>query len=246
MPSQLNEFFTPAGIHVLSTPSSDLIPVVFLGGICWTAETARNELLRYRPHQAIAFSYRGHGQSAFREGLGIHELKKDLLEVVETMALQKFCLVAYSFSVPVAILFSRAHSDLLKMLVLMDYPAESRERPLSWVSEVQAALPTMDIRTIEGLQQDITQQEFWKDLQGLPFPVLLLHGTQEDSRIAPVHLQKYHQHVDRLLVEKMEGSGHNLWQPDPEAPSRKVLQHLHNIMRPEQSGEFSVPFPDDA
>jgi pimeloyl-ACP methyl ester carboxylesterase len=111
-------------------PALAALPVVFVHGLAENLDAWEPQLLHLRSsRRAIAFDFRGHGQSADSADASIEALAGDLAAIVEKFELQRFVLVARSLGAPVAETYAAAHPERVAGMLLVDPSGDLRKAP---------------------------------------------------------------------------------------------------------------------
>jgi pimeloyl-ACP methyl ester carboxylesterase len=106
------------------------VPVVLVHGLGSELETWRPVLDRLRAsRRVVAYDQRGHGQSDPTPEYSIEALEDDLDRVVRALGLEKFWLVAHSFSGTVASAYAAKHPEKVAGVVYVDAVGDVSRAP---------------------------------------------------------------------------------------------------------------------
>ncbi len=212
---------SPVKIHYIRTGdiSTGLTPVVMVPGFSGIADHFKDEMKFLLPRPSLALSFRGRGYSdAPTEGPEQYSLEKhveDLEHVLFEVGWKKMVLFAYSAGVPISIQFSLKHPELVKGLIIADYPPEtlifSDEKQQEYVKNPPFG---MDAPTLQLLFQAQKKLSFHSELNQLKCPLILYQGKQQGSLLKDSDLESYKKASAPVRVVGFEQSSHDLRQPD--------------------------------
>lgn len=130
----------PAGTLHIDDGGTGEMPIVFVHSFGGSTEHWRNQLDHVRAnHRAIAFDFRGHGQSERPNELKYapHDLVQDIAAVVDSLHLDRFILVAHSMGGHAAVAYVGQHPERVAALLLSGTPGKT---PVEISKQVMAGL----------------------------------------------------------------------------------------------------------
>lgn len=107
-------------------------PIVFVHSLAGNSQQWSHQLAHFRKtRRAIAFDFRGHGQSLAPEtnDYTMEALAQDIYVVVKQLKIEKFILVGHSLGGGVAISFADKYPQHVMGLFLVDPPGDSTQMP---------------------------------------------------------------------------------------------------------------------
>lgn len=191
------------------------LPVVFLPGALGQAEDFRSELNALAPRRAVAMSLRGRGKSDTpMTGFTFAEHVGDVEAVIADAGLRRFCLFAYSMSVPFAIEYAARHPEQVAGMIIGDYPAQYPAIPPEWAKRAAAAGFETPRFVLDGIQVDSDDTPLWDRLPQITCPVLIIRGDAPDAMLNAAQVEQYVSGLKQAMAIVFRGSGHRLWEPD--------------------------------
>ncbi|HEX9340819.1 MAG TPA: alpha/beta hydrolase [Thermoplasmata archaeon] len=202
-------------------------PIVFVPGVLGSAEDCLTEMQAFASRRCVAMSLRGRGLSDAPEtGYRFEDHVADIEAVVTTANLSGFCLCGYSVGVAYAIGFASEFPELLRGLVLIDYPARYPAFSESWVERAKPMMDESKRHAAVGLQREAAERPLWGLLSKISCPALVLRGGREDSLLSPEDARKYETHLRTASIQVFHDAGHEIWKPD----SSRYLQSLEKFV----------------
>jgi pimeloyl-ACP methyl ester carboxylesterase len=156
----LREIAGPAGTLAVDDGGRDGLPVVFAHSLAGTSGHWKAQLDHLRPkRRAIAFDFRGHGQSAppRNRDYSIKDMADDIAAVVDSLSLQRFVLVGHSMGGGAALAYAGTHPERIAGLLLVDPIGDAKQIP---PAEAQAFLAGFEAN------YDSASQSYWKAIAG--------------------------------------------------------------------------------
>jgi pimeloyl-ACP methyl ester carboxylesterase len=155
----------------------------FAGNLSHWAEILAHLSARRR---AIAFDFRGHGNSPAIPGLYSYDsLSQDIETVVAIQQLDAFVLVGHSMGAAIAIEYAAAHADRVAALVLVDPPPATGAVPAEQIRQI---FDSLDQNPYPVVEQFWNQQMFIDTRPEVK--QRLLAGLHDLSRHAVIELTK--------------------------------------------------------
>ncbi len=203
-------------VRFIDEGAADWRPVVFFGGLgtdvnaFYDTEFARDvrERLELR---FVSVERNGFGMTPFDPSLGVQDAVDDVLDVLETLAIRRFAVVAISGGAPyAAALVSRVPHRVLSL-----HLAAAVAGPL--VAECGTASVLYAPATV--LATDPALAHEWRllcdqplaDLAGLYAPAYLYWGVEDDVVPPPVHVREWRRLLPRVAAMRAyPGEGHDI------------------------------------
>jgi pimeloyl-ACP methyl ester carboxylesterase len=193
-----------------------LTSLLCVHGAMGMAEHFRSEMAVYAPRRCVALSLRGRGQSdAPAVGYSFQDQVSDVEAVVMDAGLNGFCIMAHSMGVPIALGYAIRQPELLKGLILLDYPARYPAIPHDWVERVLSSMPPEQARphVVKGLQRESVEVQLWEQLWEVRCPTLVIRGGQ-NGLLKAEQAELFTSNLPGAKVIVFEDSGHEVWKPD--------------------------------
>lgn len=225
-------------------------PIILLHGIQGTARTWDSVApLLKADYRLVSPNLRGRSDSHSPqnpEAYSLQDFAYDLAAVMETIA-EPVLIVAWSMGVSVTLeLLRKQCSAQISGLVLVsgtpfagnqarwfssttiaEVEQEARERGRR-LALVEAAHP----RAVAAAWHHVQQADFRDFLQSIPYPTLVIHGTDDDQ--CPIaHGRLLAEKIPCAQLDEWAGCGHNPMANDPERFARAVARfaQTRNIVR---------------
>ena len=199
------------------------LPFVIIPGLSESADDYLPLMKSLLPRRSIAITLRGRGKSdAPLTGYTLEEHISDIEVVTNHLNLKEFILIGYSRGVSYALGYAIAHSQLIKGIILGDYPAIHTELPPAWVDYFSSLPPwrgkplseRMKPHALTGLQKDSKQIMFWDKLSLIECPVLIIRGGKKGSALSEEAAQQYLENFANATEVVFEESDHNIFEPN--------------------------------
>ncbi|MEX2461681.1 MAG: alpha/beta hydrolase [Paenibacillaceae bacterium] len=121
--------------------------------------------------------------------------------------------------------FATQYPDLLKGLIVCDFPARYKKFTSIWL-ERSLANPNVKPHVTRGLFHETEEVTLWDELENIRCPVLVLRGGKEGSFLSAEEAEIYKSKLQNVEVVVFEESGHSLWEPDQE----KFIKIIHKFL----------------
>lgn len=229
-PSELFAHNGKVRIHYIDSADispTDTTPLVIIPGMVNSAEQYAPAFRNYmHTRRCILVSIRGRGQSdAPEEGYTFEEQVSDIRSVVEALGLTSFHLFGHSVGGAFALGYTLQyrHDDAV---IIGDYPAFYPPFSGQWADRVREAMPgIMPDAALDGLVRDVRPRNMYPSLTGKAGQVYVIYGSTEESLVEPPHLDLYRKYLDASSLFRMEGYGHDLFEPEAE-PCIAVIEQI--------------------
>jgi pimeloyl-ACP methyl ester carboxylesterase len=213
---------------------SNLTPLVYPHTGFGTAEVFIPEMKALSPRRCFACSLRGRGNSDAPEaGYSFDENVSDIAAVVNHLAFDRICVMAWSIGVTYSIAYAAQHPELVSGLILLDYPARYPKFSTGWAERWSSEATVKDnpdrMRGLRGLERESIETLLWERLDTVESPILLIGGGGEGALLKQEHVEKYRQHCRNLEVAIFPDSGHMVWQPDYHRFISRVNKFLDHV-----------------
>jgi pimeloyl-ACP methyl ester carboxylesterase len=215
-------------IHFIETSmetTNNEIPLVIIPGLSESAEDYIHIMEALLPRKCVAITLRGRGKSdAPQMGYTLEDHIGDIESVVNHLDLKEFILMGFSRGVSYALGFTFANLNLVKGLVLGDYPAFHSQLPIGWV-EFFSGLPPwrgkelnerMTTNSLKALQNESRQVLFWDELTSIKFPVLIIRGGRQGAALSKEDGDRYIEMIPNSKLVLFDESNHNIFEPSLE------------------------------
>ncbi|MFN8027825.1 MAG: alpha/beta hydrolase [Acidimicrobiia bacterium] len=87
----------------------------------------------------------------------------------------------------------------------------------------------MTPEAIDGVFAESEDVEMFGELGALGVPVLLVRGTEPGAIVTDELADRYRAAVPGIEIVPFEGSGHDLWRPDPHAFGRTLREFFDRV-----------------
>lgn len=216
----------------------DKIPLVIIPGLSESAEDYISLIELLDPRHCVVMTLRGRGKSSLpKGGYTLEEHISDIHTVIKQLALKEFILMGYSRGVSYTIGYAIKNTNLLKGLIIGDYPAIHTQLRLGW-ADFYSSLPPwrgkpisqrMKREALIGLERDSSHVSFWDDLSSIHCPALIIRGGKQDAVLS---LEAGKQYIEKLPQAKLvvfDESDHNIFEPDIQTFVNTVDLFMKNI-----------------
>jgi pimeloyl-ACP methyl ester carboxylesterase len=136
--------------------------------------------------------------------------------------------MAFSRGAAYALGFATQQPDLLKGIIICDFPAHYKNFTPSWL-ERSLANPNIKPHVAKGLFHETKEVTLWDELEKIRCPVLVLRGGNEGSFLSAEEAEIYKRKLQYVEVVVFEESGHCLWEPDQEKFIKAIHKFLNQI-----------------
>lgn len=217
--------------YLIHKGDQSLTPLAYVPGTLGTADDFRDEMLRLAPRTTVAITPRGFGKSSTpQHGYTLRDRSEDLHAVFDSLDVQPACIMAFSAGVPIAIQYAVQRPNQVKGLILLDYPAISRQLTDQWIEQIMPHAKNIGIPeyVIQAMARDSANTELWENLPRITSRVLLIKGGRSPY-ITADDLALYEQLLPQLQLEIFEQSDHEVFRPDYENFMQTIEQFLQEI-----------------
>lgn len=211
-------------IHFVVTNAhlKEKTPLVIIPGLSESAEDYISVIEKLPPRHCIIITLRGRGKSDTPEtGYSLDDHISDIEAVVTHLELKDFILFGYSRSVSYALKYTLKNKNLIKGLIIGDYPAIHTQLPQGWV-EFFSSLPPwrgkplsqrMSQKALHGIQKESAQVIFWDDLSTIECPVLIIRAGKHGAGLSLEAGEQYLEKIPQAKLVVFDESDHNIFEP---------------------------------
>jgi pimeloyl-ACP methyl ester carboxylesterase len=214
-------------IHALDNEVRDttLPPVVVVPGMGESAEEYEWLLTELGDRRVVAVDVRGRGQSdAPERGYRWEDHIGDLAAMVESLALDRPVLVAFSRGSSYALGYALREPGRVRGLVIGDYqarhiglPPELVERQLAVTLRGVPMTERMPRHAVAGVVGDSREVPLWDRLHELECPVLVIRGGRRGVIVDDDAAARWETALPSVEFAMLPEAGHDLWSRDRDA-----------------------------
>lgn len=227
-------------LHVLETGEAGQggPSLLIVGGIWESAERAIPLLTALSGH-AVAFSFRGRGNSSTPEaGYGLNDHLSDIETVVKHCGLDDYWVLGFSRGGGYTLAWGLENQQHMRGLIVVDQPpvheALSSQKVKFWKNLVYQEVPVteyMRIRAFEGLGKEAKEISFLSRLPELNIPVTVFVGRNNNSRIksdlTDSMLDEYIKLIPSCKIVVFHHSGHMI----PDEEREKYIEEVRLVLK---------------
>lgn len=197
--------------------------VLICPGLSESAEDYVNIINSLSDRRCIALSFRGRGKSdSPYKGYTLEHHIEDIISVVSELRINQFCIMGYSRGVSYVLGYSILNSNLLKGLILGEYPAEHKEMPIGWARDemefynAHCDCISIEYKVLKGIEDESNQVYFDKELSKIDCPFLLLKGEKQETLLSREDIVNYIKNINSrsIRIEKFKNAGHDIKSDD--------------------------------
>jgi pimeloyl-ACP methyl ester carboxylesterase len=227
--------------YYVSNQVNEQSTLIISMGIWEPADRAFPLISRLAGRHCIVLSYRGRGSSGTpKSGFDWKHHMSDLACVVQNEAINKPVFLGFSKGVSYMLGYLSANIEMAKGIIIIDYPAihSKLEKGAAkfWgnLSYNGKRLDNyIDTKALEGIENESTYTEFYKDLQKMNCPVWLFRGTDTESDIpsnlTDEDIAKYQSSVKEFDIIDFRYSGHMILDEELGKAARHIKRILDRI-----------------
>ena len=201
--------------HVLNDTKEGIPLVIVPGAVVGAAEVV--ESIRSNCNiKTIVISLRGRGESSKPiEGYSLEEQVSDIESVVKNEKLDAMYILGHSNGAGIAAKFALMNKNIIKGLILADFPPGYPPFPAEWAEHVKSNRPDVSENLINGLARDSVKQFFLDELAASRLKVSLLKSGGEDSLLQAGLAEKIQATIPGCEYKIIENSGHEMFNENP-------------------------------
>lgn len=229
-------------VDSLDEAAADLTPVVFVPGMGDEAEEYHELLDELLPRRVISVDVRGRGRSgAPGEGWSPAHHVADLDAVIADAGVLeadggRVHMASYSRGTGYSLGWAITHPDRVRSVTIGDYFAghvrvPEQYRP-GFHTRKWRGRPMNERMTplaIDGVFAESEDVEMFAELGALGVPVLLVRGTAPGAIVTDELAGRYRATVPGVEIVDFDGSGHDLWRPDPHRFGRTLREFFDRV-----------------
>lgn len=223
----------PGGVGADADP-----PLVFVPGLTDLAEDYMGVLAEFG-RRTIVIDLRGRGPSGSPggESYGFDHHVADVAAVVAHAGVEAFHLATFSRGTVYGLGFAFADPDRVHTVSIGDYQAREIGLPGQWPEQFmqgrwrgQPVLERISEVALQGVARQSVERSLWDQLGALGKPVLVMRSGRArrngHQMVDQTALARYREAVPGVEIVTFEGSGHDLFRPDPTRYPRLVADFI--------------------
>lgn len=211
--------------YLVSSTSTANTPLVYIPGMLGSAEEFF--FSTFEDRECTAISLRGRGKSdSPKTGYSFNDHVADIEAVISQRHTDSdsFVLMAFSRGAAYAMGFAIQRPELLRGLIICDFPAQYPVFSSEWLQRCLAN-PHTNSDVVQAIFDETEEVDLWDQLKAIDCPVLVIRGGKEGSFLSEADAIRYQKHLKHVEIVVFEDSSHALWEPD-EARFRHTIQHF--------------------
>lgn len=230
-------------IHFIDSHSKDTtgIPLVLIPGVSESAEDYLPLMELLSPMRCIAITLRGRGKSdAPQTNYRLEDHVSDIDSVIKHLKLKEFHIMGYSRGVSYTLGYSLQSLELIRGLIIGDYPPFHTKLPTGWAEYFSSQPPwrgkpisdRMKYHALEGIEKESHEVSFYDELKEINFPILIIRGGKEGAILSEEDMYKYIENIPHATLKVFEESDHNIFEPDLEQLAltiSKFIEEMGNV-----------------
>lgn len=221
------------------TVDHDVPPVVFVPGMGDEADEYHDLLDDLLPRRVLSVDVRGRGRSDVPdEGWSPAQHVADLDAVITDAGVGSVHIASYSRGTGYALGWAVTHPDRVRSVAIGDYFAGHVRVPEQYRPGFHTRRwrgrpmnERMSPEAIDGVFAESEDVDLFAELGALGVPVLLIRGTETGALVTDEVAARYRDTVPGIEIVGFEGSGHDLWRPDPHRFGRTLRAFFDRVDR---------------
>lgn len=203
-------------------------PLIIVPGATNSAEDMEEAFDGKLTGHHLIVSLRGRGQSdAPTQGYSLNDHASDVVAVIDHFKLQNCFIFGYSLGSTVGVRAASQKSEVVKGLIMGDYPPHFPPHSAAWAESVLANPEnSMSKIAIDALVAEAKHEQAAGDFQKINCPCLFIKGGKKGSLFPREQLPILHQIIQNLTIEILEESDHDIFSPSPD----KLVEVLNGFM----------------
>jgi pimeloyl-ACP methyl ester carboxylesterase len=214
-----------------------LPPVLFVPGMGDEAEEYHELIDELLPRRVVAVDVRGRGRSDVpATGWSPAHHVADVDAVVTDAGLDRVHVASYSRGTGYALGWAITHPDQVLSITIGDYTAGHVQVPEQYRPGFHTRKwrgrpmnERMTPHAIDAVFEASESVEMFDEVAALCVPVLLVRGTAPGAIVTDELAARYRTSIPGIEIVDFEGSGHDLWRPDPHAFGRTLREFFARI-----------------
>jgi pimeloyl-ACP methyl ester carboxylesterase len=216
---------------------SSVAPVVFVPGMGDEAEEYHDLVEELLPRRVVAVDVRGRGASdAPESGWSPAHHVADLDAVIADAGVRRVHMASYSRGTGYSLGWAITHPDRVLSVTIGDYFAGHVQVPEQYRPGFHTRKwrgrpmnERMTPEAIDGVFAESEDVEMFVELGALGVPVLLVRGTAPGAIVTDELAARYRAAVPGIEIVDFDGSGHDLWRPDPHRFGRTLREFFDRV-----------------
>ena len=217
---------------------SEATTLLICPGLSESCEDYIDFMSEFKDRRCVALSFRGRGKSdSPKDGYSLEDHVDDIVSVVSELCLDEFCIMGVSRGVSYALSYAISNANVLKGLIVGEYPAVHKKMHSGWAKEsmdfydkyCDSISITYDV--LKCIEEESKQVDFAEALGKVTCPSLILKGELEETLVSAEDIVSY---VDNLgsksiRVERFSKAGHDIISGDFEGLIKVTNEFFKSI-----------------
>jgi len=192
------------------------LPVIFIPGLIINADEFYADIKDHIKFYSIIIDRRGLGKSDKPEtGYSADDFIYDIRAIVKAENLEKFNIAGHSFGAGIACAYTVCYPAEINKLILADYPPVIPALTAEWAEMVRQNYPDISENFLNGMINDCRKKYFTEELLNLPFDILFLKGSGEESLLKMDYLEKISAKLGNSQYKIIGNAGHEVFGDNP-------------------------------
>lgn len=192
------------------------LPVIFIPGLIVSADEFYCDIKDHISFYSIIIDKRGLGKSDKpAKGYSADDLISDLRAIVKSENLEKFSIAGHSFGAGIACAYAVKYPGEIHKLIIADYPPGIPALSAEWAQMIRKEFPEISENFLNGMVNGCSKKIFTEELQRMPFGILFLKGSNEDSLLKMDYLEKISAKLNNSVYRVIKNAGHELFAENP-------------------------------
>ena len=217
---------------------SNKTPLLVCPGLTECAKDYVKLINKMTDRRCVALSFRGRGISDSPEnGYTLENHIEDINVVINELELKEFCILGISRGVSYELGYSLLNPDILKGVIVSEYPPEHKEMSNGWAEESikiynsYSDSVSISYNVLKKIEEESKQVDFRTELKKITCPLLILKGKLEDSLLSNEDIVDYINNLSSksITIKKFENAGNDIQCKDFEALSKAIEEFLTSI-----------------
>ena len=227
-------------IHYIDNQISDSkkTPLLICPGLSESSKDYLKIIENINDRRCIAMSFRGRGESdSPQHGYTLQDHIEDITSVVKELNLNQFCIMGYSRGVSYALGYSISNNNLLKGLIIGEYPAQHKQMQKGWAKESMEFYKThcdsisIEYEVLKAIEEESDQVNFKDQLSKINCKTLILKGEKEETLLTMEDISDYINNLNSkyIKIKRFEKSGHDIKADDFENLIEVLREFLDDV-----------------
>lgn len=214
------------------------VPLLICPGLSESAQDYIKIIKRLKNRRCVALSFRGRGKSdSPQHGYTLTHHLKDIHSVVGHLKMNEFCIMGYSRGVSYALGYSILNQNVLKGMIVGEYPPEHKKMSRGWAKEsmefYKKNCQSISIKydVLKAIEDESYQIYFKNKLSNINCKTLILKGDKEETLLTLDDISDYVKHLGSksVRIKHFENAGHDIKEDDFENLMYVLEEFLESI-----------------